>query len=57
MPWPFITSEPLPKENTTLECKTKRTNNNHFQLTQRTHEEWAESHTALYTVQMITLNY
>jgi hypothetical protein len=32
-------------------------NNNDFELTQRTNEEWAESHTAVYAVQMVTLNY
>jgi hypothetical protein len=30
------------KKTMTLECNTKRTNSNHFQLTQRTNKEWTE---------------
>lgn len=50
MSWPFITSELLPRESTTLECKTKKqtvtnTNGHRGQMKNR------QSHTALYAVQ------
>jgi hypothetical protein len=42
MPWPFVTSKSLRIKTMTHKRNTKRTNSNHFQLTQRTKKEWTE---------------